>query len=402
MKVATKFFQKNAFIYLEGKNSSKYFYIVKSGQIFIKKSNQILGNLEEVKGTGYIFGIIQCITGISDEETVQAISDCEIFVIAKDKIDELYLEHPKVILKILSEYSEILRTLDKDLLQYDFFSPHFNRSEKIFEIANKYISLKQLHKAAHLLKVSLNEFQNKSDITAKINQILAKLPPVEIVSTSQSVTEKSYPAQSVVFTEYELGNNFFIIKSGRIKISKLRHDREVVLAILDEGDIFGEMAMLNDKPRNATATAMTDSEIMIVDKKSVDKLPPPLFVKILFFLTQRIWMVEQQLICFKLPIPTSKIYYLLTAKVKQLVQDQKKEYEKNLTFKFPVDELYQLLGFTEKNKKDIDDFLHDKNFEFYKDSIKIRNIGDLFDRNSYHFSKALHSYGGSISKKLNL
>jgi hypothetical protein len=173
----------------------------------------------------------------------------------------------------------------------------------------------------------------------------------------------------------------------------------MVLAILDEGDIFGEMAMLNDKPRNATATAMTDVEIMIVDKKSIDKLPSPLFVKILFFLTQRIWMVEQQLICFKLPLPTSKIYYLLTAKVKQLIQDQKRDYEKNITFKFPVDELYQLLGFTDKNKREIDEFLKDKNFEFYKDSIKVRSIAELLDRNAYHFSLALRAYGSSLGKK---
>jgi CRP-like cAMP-binding protein len=399
MKVATKFFQKNAFIYLEGKNSSKFFYIVKSGQIIIKKTNILLGNSEEIKSSGYIFGIIQSITGISDEETVQALTDCEIFVIIRDKINELYLEHPKIILKILSEYSEILRKLDKDLLQYDFFSPFLNRKEKIFEIANKYISLKQLTKASHLLTSCLEEFKSNDELNKKINSILDKIPKSEIVESNQAITEKIFTAQSVIFTEYELGKSFFIIKSGRVRISKLRHDKEVVLAILDEGDIFGEMAILNDKPRNATATAIIESEIMIVDNKSIDKLPPPLFVKILEYLSQRIWLVEQQLICYKLPLPTSKIYYLLTSKVKQIVHDQKNEYEKNLTFKFPVEELYQLLDFSEKNKKEIDEFLKDKNFEFFKDSIKIRNIADLFDRNSYHFSKGVHSHSNTISKK---
>ncbi len=113
MKVPIKRFKKDAFVYLSGNKPPKEFYIVKSGEIKINKTNQILGKSEEIKGIGYIFGVIQCLTGIIEEETAIAITDIDVFVISRDKIQDLFINHKKVILKILAEYSEILRSLKR-------------------------------------------------------------------------------------------------------------------------------------------------------------------------------------------------------------------------------------------------------------------------------------------------
>ncbi|HQJ07319.1 MAG TPA: cyclic nucleotide-binding domain-containing protein, partial [Spirochaetota bacterium] len=257
MKVETKKYPQNAFIYLEGKFNLKEFYIVKSGKIKITKTNDITGSSEDFREDGFIFGIIQCITGVSDNETVQALTDCEILVIPKEKIEELYNEHPKIILNILSEYSEILRKLDKDLVKIDFFSSTDKREDRVFEIARKYVSIKEYKKAASLLKSYSFEIKDNEKELARTNALLQKLPGVDIVDvieTDQLISYKTLQPNSVIFTEYELADNFFIIKSGKVKITKLKGDEETLLAILGEGDIFGEMAILNDKPRNATAS----------------------------------------------------------------------------------------------------------------------------------------------------
>ncbi|HOV13226.1 MAG TPA: cyclic nucleotide-binding domain-containing protein [Spirochaetota bacterium] len=398
MKVATKIYQKNAFIYLEGKNNSNNFYIVKSGKIKINRKNPILGETEEIKGSGYIFGIIQCITGISDDEVAQAITDCELFVIPKNSINTLYVEHPNVILKILSEYAEILRKLDKELVVFDFYINFYNRIEKIIEVAKKYIELNQKEKAAHLLKTSLIEFKDNQTAIEKINLLINELPDVDIITTSQTLTEMHIAPNTVIFTEFENGDNFYVIKKGKVKITKLQHDKETLLATLREGDIFGEMSILNDKPRNATAQSETDIDIMVINKNSISKLPATLFLKILEFLTKRIWFVQQQLICFKLPIPTAKLYYLLCSKIKLEIPEPKKEYDKSFLFKVPVDEFYQMLDFTDKMKNEVSDFLNDKNIEISWDSVRIKNIGDLFDKNVYNFSRALFAYNGTIEK----
>ena len=391
MKVETKKYPQNAFIYLEGKFNLKEFYIVKSGKIKITKTNDITGSSEDFREDGFIFGIIQCITGVSDNETVQALTDCEILVIPKEKIEELYNEHPKIILKILSEYSEILRKLDKDLVKIDFFSSTDKREDRVFEIARKYVSIKEYKKAASLLKSYSFEIKDNEKELARTNALLQKLPGVDIVDvieTDQLISYKTLQPNSVIFTEYELADNFFIIKSGKVKITKLKGDEETLLAILGEGDIFGEMAILNDKQRNATASVEEETTLMIVDKRGINKLPPSLFVKILFYLTRRIWMVQQQIICSNIYNAAGQIYYLLTSKLKLAGVDQKRDSEKSYTFNFPLKELYQMLDINpQKKAEELSDFLKDNNLEFFEDCIKIRKIGALYGKNSFYLTR---------------
>jgi CRP-like cAMP-binding protein len=395
MKIPIKRFIKNAFIYISGQNPAKEFFIIKSGEIRITRTNPILGVSEDVRTTGYIFGIIQCLTGIPEEETALALTDCEVFVIEKTKIEDIFINHKKVILKIISEYSEILRKLDRDLTNYEFFPDSERRIEKIFEVASKFINDQEYKKAAHLVLSLQKENPEDKDIQIRCNSILKKLPKVEFYDNQSLITDIVIPPDTVIFTEFELSNCFFIIKKGRVKITKLMHDKEILLAILGDGDIFGEMSILNDKPRNATAVTIDATDLMIIDKKGIDKLPPPLFAKALEFLSKRIWLVQQQLICYKLPLVVSKLYYMLTSKIIQVIKTpDEEEYKSSFLFKFPLKELFQMIDYdyNEDNKKEIEEFLNDKNIDFLSDAIRIKNIKELFDKNAYYFSRSLMIY----------
>lgn len=394
MNIPIKKFNKGAFVYLSGKVPSREFYIVKSGKVKIAKTNPVLGKLEETKGSGYIFGIIQCLTGIIEEETAMALTDLEVFVISRDDIEDLYIKKKQVLLKILSEYSEILRKLDIDLTNYNFYPSVVDRKEKIFDIVLKYLKIQENVKAAHLLNSILNEYQDDDEIKNRVKSLMPDLKKMNMsYDKNKIITEITLPSKSVVFTEFELSKDFYIIKRGEVKISKLKHDREMLIAILDEGDIFGEMSVLNDKPRNATATTDEETELMVIQKESIDKLPPPIFVKLLEVLSKRIWLVQQQLVCYKLPNITSKLYYLLVSKIKQEIYNPEAEYDNNFIFKFPLKELCEMVDcdYDSIKKEDLEDFQKDKNFEFFIDNIKVRRIKDLFEKNAYHFNRSIMS-----------
>jgi CRP-like cAMP-binding protein len=398
MIIPLKKYSKNAFIYISDKTPPKEFYIVKSGKIKITRPNILIGDVEEIRTTGFIFGIIQCFTGTTQEETVLTMTDCEVFVISKDLIEDVFVNHKKVIMKILSEYSEILRKLDADLINFDFFPSETNRKEKVFEIAQKYIKLKQNAKAIHLLSSIIQEFPSDQAILTKAKALLQNNKTVKPILDDKDIFyETVVPGNTVIFTEFELGTNFFIIKKGKVKITKLKSEKEVLLAILGDGDIFGEMSILNDKPRNAAAVAVEETILMVIDKKGIEKLPPPIFSKLLEFLSKRIWLVQQQLICYKLPSPNAKLYYMLTSKIKQVIHNLEEEKGNSFVFKFPVEELYQMINyeFDPKNREDIVEFLEDNNLDFFPDAIKVRHIGDLFSKNIYHFSRAMLSYNSA-------
>lgn len=93
--------------------------------------------------------------------------------------------------------------------------------------------------------------------------IFSELSDADITSLARLGSRRQYPKETVVFFENEEGDFFFMIVTGRIKVTILGDDgREVILSILGPGDFFGEMALLDNEPRSATAIAVEDSELL--------------------------------------------------------------------------------------------------------------------------------------------
>jgi CRP/FNR family transcriptional regulator, cyclic AMP receptor protein len=93
--------------------------------------------------------------------------------------------------------------------------------------------------------------------------IFSELTDADITSLTRLASRRQYPKETVVFFENEEGDFFFMIVTGRIKVTILGDDgREVILSILGPGDFFGEMALLDNEPRSATAIAVEDTELL--------------------------------------------------------------------------------------------------------------------------------------------
>ena len=93
--------------------------------------------------------------------------------------------------------------------------------------------------------------------------IFSELSDEDITSLAHLALRKRYPKDTVVFFENEEGDFFFTILEGRIKVTILGDDgREVILSMLGPGDFFGEMALLDNETRSATAIAVEESELL--------------------------------------------------------------------------------------------------------------------------------------------
>ncbi len=82
----------------------------------------------------------------------------------------------------------------------------------------------------------------------------------------------NFRAGDFVFREGEAGAEMYIIQAGEVEILKLAHDELHRLAILEEGDFFGEMAILEELPRTAAARAHTDCALLKIDHSTFDQL----------------------------------------------------------------------------------------------------------------------------------
>ncbi|MEE1290185.1 MAG: cyclic nucleotide-binding domain-containing protein, partial [Spirochaetota bacterium] len=90
----------------------------------------------------------------------------------------------------------------------------------------------------------------------------------------------------------------FIIQEGQIKITKISQNKEILLAVLKEGDIFGEMALLENKPRSASAIAFGETKVMAVNKNNFEAMisnQPQLVARLISLLAERTWVVYRQL-----------------------------------------------------------------------------------------------------------
>lgn len=89
----------------------------------------------------------------------------------------------------------------------------------------------------------------------------------------------------VVFNERDPGDKLFIIESGAVEIAKSNGGLTATrIAILEHGEIFGELAIFEERARSSSATASRDGRLRFIEKKDLDLLlagDPALAVKIL-------------------------------------------------------------------------------------------------------------------------
>jgi CRP-like cAMP-binding protein len=75
---------------------------------------------------------------------------------------------------------------------------------------------------------------------------------------------KHFTPGTVLFTEGDEGEDMFIIQGGKVAIKKRVPHGEVVLAVLEKGDFFGEMAVLERMPRSASAEMVEEGDLIVI------------------------------------------------------------------------------------------------------------------------------------------
>jgi CRP-like cAMP-binding protein len=124
-----------------------------------------------------------------------------------------------------------------------------------------------------------------------------------------------FPAGTVLFKEGESGREMYVIQSGKVKISKMVRGEEQVLATLSAGEFFGEMAILNNKPRSATATTLEECKMLVIDPKTFEimlKGNIEIAVRMIKKLAQRLQEADDQIESLLYKDANSRVVHTLT------------------------------------------------------------------------------------------
>ena len=113
------------------------------------------------------------------------------------------------------------------------------------------------------------------------------------------VRERSFRKNEVIFHAQEPGNALFVIKRGRVKISMDdRSGKETILRILEAGDFFGEMSLLDGEPRSATVSSLEPCQALILSRDQfLQFIPrhPQVVLKMLTALSRRLRKADEKI-----------------------------------------------------------------------------------------------------------
>lgn len=107
---------------------------------------------------------------------------------------------------------------------------------------------------------------------------LTKYPPfkgfdaADLSAIASVGEEKSVQREETVFEEDSKGDSMYVLKSGAVKIIKRVKNQENTIAMLNPGEFFGEMALLDGLPRSATVRATADSEVLKITQEGYKAL----------------------------------------------------------------------------------------------------------------------------------
>jgi CRP/FNR family cyclic AMP-dependent transcriptional regulator len=91
------------------------------------------------------------------------------------------------------------------------------------------------------------------------------LDRTELQRFAELTREKFYPKGSVILFENDPGDSLFVVRQGRVKVVLIGEDgREVILGVLGVGEHFGELALIDDRPRSAHVIAMEESHLLVL------------------------------------------------------------------------------------------------------------------------------------------
>ncbi|MFH1861682.1 MAG: Crp/Fnr family transcriptional regulator [bacterium] len=107
-----------------------------------------------------------------------------------------------------------------------------------------------------------------SELLLKAIPLFADLDDEILETMERSLTVKRYKKNNLIIFEDDRGLNLFIISKGRVKISRISEEGgEVILAIIGEGEFFGELSVIDGLSRSATVTSLDDIELLVMKRE---------------------------------------------------------------------------------------------------------------------------------------
>lgn len=190
---------------------------------------------------------------------------------------------------------------------------------------------------------------------------------------------RTFQKGELIFSEFEPGDAFYLIQSGRVQLVKVIGDIEKTLDILHPSEMFGEMAILEDSPRSATAIALDAVKVLEFNRANFEVLMmgnPQIALKLLKLFTKRIYDQKRRFMILTLEDPQAKVadVFLMLDETQPSIDRTSERRE----FKTSMDDVAHWAGMTGDQVREVlNHFVNQRRVEVFADKIVVKNINDF-------------------------
>jgi len=155
---------------------------------------------------------------------------------------------------------------------------------------------------------------HKRDLLRKID-LFADLTDREADGVLAAMHERAVARGGTIFHQQDAAGGLYLILSGAVKISRGGRDgREVIVAVLRQGNFFGEMSLIDGQPRSASASAAQATRLLVLDREHFQRhvlAQPRIVAKLLRELSKRIRAANQSIENLALGSVYDRLFHLL-------------------------------------------------------------------------------------------
>ncbi|MFC1669634.1 cyclic nucleotide-binding domain-containing protein [Spirochaetota bacterium] len=384
-------FKKGSYVYIEGDEDVDEVYIVEEGLIELQRSTSNIESYRNIARAGDIIGFISSLGNHPRVESAYAKEDSSVLVLGRNDFLLLLQKNSEIAVKVINYFADELRVYDEIICSNEDCFPAGSPAGGLFNLGQYYFQENSYENAYYIFLKYLQLYPDDDD-NGKAREIIRQVEGTGIRTISEPIKNGinlEYVDNQIIFCEGEQGEELYIIKEGRVKIVKNNNNTEMMLSVLNEGEIFGELAIVSEKPRNATAFSYGKTVLIPINKNSFLTLisrSPEILKRIFTAISQRVWFTTVRIESRLYQKPLTRIYALMEDML--LEQNISLRSRKSHTFNFGIDELLKMIDLSQNDIGDsMDDLLKDSNLSFNFGQITIEDSSKLSDQARFHRSR---------------
>ena len=395
-------YTKGSIVYFEGDKDERIFILQKGILVLTTTDVETHQPVTEQVKNGEFFGVKSALGRFPREETATALTDCVTIALTIQEFEQIFSSNKQIIMKMLRVFSNQLRLIhkkteailnnvpeDQQTGMIAVAKSFYNDEEYLSccDICVKFLSLypntskkdevAKLYADAKLRNTKIKEKTKSADTSEEDEEASGALKQFALPAFKRFA--KQYKPGNVIISEFEPGNSFYLIQSGRVQLVKCVNGAKKNLDIMKPGEFFGEMAILDNSPRSATCVAIGNVECLEFNKENFELLimgNPQIAIILLKLFCKRIYDQRRRLRTLAIKDVQARIadVFLMFDEMNPSANTNDRQRKFNVS----AGDVAHWAGLSpEATRDEINKFVEKRKIEVYDNYIIVDNIADM-------------------------